>query len=86
MTTLGRYLRDTGTSQAWLAECVGVSKSTVNYWAQGRYNMSERHRRRLLAVLRDRAALSLDGLCADLVDTRSREAGGTPFDQLLRAA
>lgn len=83
MTRLGVYLRDTGTSQTWLAEAVGVSKATVNNWTAGVHGMSATNRRKVLAVLRERAALSLDGLLADQRAPHAQK-GGTPFDQFVR--
>lgn len=80
LTRLGVYLRDTGTSQAWLAEAIGVSNSTIQNWVSGKYSISRRHREKLLDILSQRAALSLDGLCGDQdVDW---DTSGTPFDQL----
>jgi hypothetical protein len=85
MTNLGVYLRDTGTSQVWLAEAVGVCNSTVNNWAIGHTRMSRRHQAKVLAVLEQRAALSLDDLCADQGAPCDWDTGGTPFDQFCRA-
>ena len=67
-TELGRYLRETGTTQTWLAEQVFASRSKVNRWCSAWTGMSDEDKRRVLSVLRERAALDLAGLFDDMPD------------------
>lgn len=65
-TRLGRYLRETGTRQSWLAERMGISLSKVSRWCNEGRAISPADARRVLEILRERRALSLDGLVDDL--------------------
>lgn len=92
----GRYLVETGTSQRWLAEKVGVSTTMVCRWAQGA-SISPANQEAVVAALRERAELALDNLFSDQADwveptdrrgsmrnrVASRHTSGTPFDQFL---
>jgi hypothetical protein len=52
--TLGGLLDRAGTTQAWLAECLGVHQSTVSNWVQGDSRPDRRMVSRALRLLRTR--------------------------------
>jgi hypothetical protein len=89
---LARYLRETGTRSSWLAQRLGVSESKMCRWISGATGMREGDKLALVAVLRERAALSLDGLLDDVADFHQRtpasprpraHVGGTPYERFL---
>jgi hypothetical protein len=90
-TALGVYMRETGTRSVWLAEQVGVTDSKVCRWLTGATGMSEADKRKVLVVLRERAAVSLDGLLDDQAELGPqgprprprRHVGRSPYERLL---
>lgn len=54
---LRSYLESTGTNVAWLARRIGVGRSTLHDWVNGRdgHPMPEVRREAVLEVLRERA-------------------------------
>lgn len=87
MTNLGRYMRDTGTSHAWLAEMIGVNRSSVWQWCHGRKGMRPGTGKRILEVLAARADVELAGLLSDQKPYSPGgpvRVGGTPYDQMVR--
>jgi hypothetical protein len=64
-TRLQRYLDETGTSTVWLADQIGVNKSSVSRWCAGLGPMTQHHREAVLETLRRRAEMPLEGLLDD---------------------
>ena len=90
-TELARYMEATGTQAKWLPKQVGVSGSKVSRWMTGATGMRDRDKERVMEVLRERAAVSLDGLLDDQkpFNIRTERAprrlrrDGTSYDRFL---
>lgn len=59
-------MRENGIRPAWLAEQLGLHRVTVHYWLTGKQPVPEKHKARILKVLRERQALPVD---RDLFET-----------------